>query len=111
MGDTVVSMQRAHAPSALEVSITGKLVESRRAERHFYSTLLIPGPDEYSSAVPFEVRSERKIGENGEVVSVRCFVGGYFKKTYEVDDVDPRTGEVRGKRKVRPIVNTLDVIH
>lgn len=107
----LASVERAQgAPGVLEVSLMGKIDEVRYANERYFAVILTPGPDQYSSAVPYEVRSDRQLGKQGDVVDLRCRVGGYFKKSYQVDDVDPRTGQVLGKRTVRPVVNCLDVI-
>jgi len=93
------------ARNSLQVSVTGKLTEQRFNDGVYYSVLLMASADEYSPPMPFEVRSRKSLGSRGEVVTVRCQLGGYFKRTYNV--TDQNTGEIR---RVRPIVLTLDAV-
>lgn len=105
MGEAVVSMHQTAASDALQVLIKGKLVEQRRNNGVFYSTVLRAAPDMWSQPMPFEIRSTRPLGQREDMVEVRCELQGLFKRTYDVTDRD--TGEVR---RVRPIVIALHAI-
>lgn len=106
MVDAAVSLRPDLARDALNVMINGKLVEQRKNDGLFYSTILSPAPDQYSQPMPFEVRSSKSLGAREEVVSVACKVGGFFRRSYDTKP-DPHTGETR---RVRPIVLTLDAL-
>lgn len=105
MVDAAVALRPDMARDALSVVVTGKLVDQRKNEGVFYSTVLMARADEYSQPMPFEVRSTRQLGSRGEVVTVPCRVGGFFRRSYQHSD--KQTGEVR---TVRPIVVTLDAV-
>lgn len=106
MVDVAVALRPELAQDALKVVINGKLLEQRKHDGLFYSTIVSPAPDQYSSPMPFEVRSHRSLGAREEVVSVPCKVGGFFRRSYDTKP-DERTGETR---RVRPIVLTLDAL-
>lgn len=105
MADAAVNLRSVSASDDLVVTIKGKLKEQRRGEDMFYSLVLCPALDEYSSPRPFEIRSEKSLGRENEDVSVRCALGGYFRRAYNYDD--PKTGEVR---RIKPVVHSLDAI-
>lgn len=105
MADVVESMRRTVASDAVEVKVSGKLTEVRHHGSTFFSTVLAPAKDAFSQPMPFEVRSARPVGREGEMVEVRCELSGYFGRTY--DTTDKHTGEVR---RVKPIGLALDVI-
>jgi len=90
----------------LDVVINGKLIDQRRVDGAFYSTIITPAPDAFSQPMPFEVRSNRSLGAREEIVTVPCRVGGYFRRSYDTKP-DPHTGEVR---RVKPVVVALDAI-
>ena len=102
MVEAAVQLRPSQNTDALKVVVTGMLRDQRKHEDTFYSVVVMPAPDEYSSPVPFEIRSKRSLGAKDQIVSVPCRLGGFFKPKYTV--VDKRTGE---ERLVRPIVQTL----
>lgn len=106
MADAAVSLRPELAQDALKVVINGKLIEQRRNDGLFYSTVITPAPDAYTQPMPFEIRSVRSLGERDQVITVPCRVGGYFRRSYDTKP-DPRTGETR---RVRPVVIALDAI-
>ncbi|MBB3345965.1 hypothetical protein [Sphingomonas sp. BK069] len=84
------------------MNISGKLVEQRYASPHYYSVLLVASSDEYAHPVPFEIRSDRRLGDLNSIVRVRAQLGGYYRRSYKVTDT--QTGEIR---TVRPVQMTL----
>jgi len=106
MADAAVSLRPDLGQGALSVVINGKLIEQRRHDGVFYSTIVTPAPDVYSQPMPFEVRSQRSLGNREDVVAVNCRVGGFYKRSYDTRP-DPQTGETR---RVRPIVMTLEAL-
>ncbi len=105
MADAAVQLRPGQAGDALNVVISGMLREQRKHDGTFYSTIISPAADQYSSPMPFEVRSSKPLGSRDQIVSVPCRLGGFFKRQYEV--VNQQTGE---SRRVKPIVLTLDAI-
>lgn len=94
------------APVALETLVSGKLIEQRRHEGEFFSIIVAAALDQFSPPIPLEVRSERSLGAQGDIVNVRCIVGGYRARQFQ--QTDRNTGEVR---KVSPIRMTLRALH
>jgi hypothetical protein len=95
-------------PSSLkngQVQITGKVTRTRRYERHYYTTLVMPAKDEYSKPSYVEVRSVERIGEVDDKVTAVCELGGYEGKAYQVTDRD--TGE---RKTLVPVNLFLDVV-
>lgn len=105
MVEAAVQLRPELSGAALQVTISGLLREQRKHDGTFYSTIIMPAADVYSSPMPFEVRSQRSLGARDEVVTVPCKVSGFFRRTYDV--TDERTGEVR---RVKPVVLTLDAL-
>lgn len=102
----VQALRPESSSGALVTLVVGKLLEQRRHEGSYYSVIVAPAPDAYSQPVPLEVRSDRSLGAQGEMVSVNCQVGGVRGRHYELQDKN--TGEVR---KVKPIRVTLDALN
>lgn len=109
MAEAVALARGEAARSELVVTITGKVEEMRQAGGVYYSTIKIPAADEYSSPMPFEVRSQRPLGPVGSVQTISAKLSGFYRKSYKVEDVDSRTGVIHA-RTVRPVVNALDVV-
>lgn len=105
MADAAVNVRPEAARGNLNIVVVGKLIDQRRNDGLFYSTILGAAEDQFSQPVPFEVRSERSLGEREEVVTVACKVGGYFRRSYETKP--DRDGVVR---RVKPVVVALDAI-
>lgn len=111
MADASNSARSASAPAEMIVNITGKIEESRSAQGKYYTTVKLPGADEYDQPTPLELRSDRPLGEIGAIVTCRASLGGFYRKSYQRDEVDQRTGQIIGKRTIRPVVNALSVLH
>jgi hypothetical protein len=94
------------AVSNLKITIQGKLIEQRKDEDVYYTVLIMAAPDGYSQPKPFEIRSRRSLGNKGEVVTIDCEVGSYYKRAYDL--IDKQTGEFL--RRVKPIALALDLI-
>lgn len=105
MVEAAVQLRPDAKSDVLNVVISGKLVDQRKHDGTFYSTLVAPAPDAYSSPMPFEVRSRKTLGSRDQVVSVPCRLGGFFRRTF--DTTDRNTGEVR---RVKPVIMTLDAL-
>ena len=88
-----------------EVLIRGKIQRARRYESHFYTTLVMPSSDPFQRPSVVEVRSSARLGDNEEIVQVRCRVTGYNGKPYRWTDQD--TGETR---QVVPVHNVLEAL-
>lgn len=105
MATAIDHLRSSEDQMQLNVTIRGKLIDQRKHDGTFYSTVVAPAADVFSNPMPFEIRSSRSLGQKDEVVTVECRLGGMFRRTYEV--TDGRTGEVR---KVKPVVLTLDAL-
>lgn len=90
---------------AMEVIVKGKLVVTRKVDQRYYTQVVAPAPDEFSSPSTVEIRSKGKFGDRDEMVSVRCRLGGFLGRAYQA--TDKTTGEMRTARNV---VLTLDAI-
>ena len=87
------------------VNLKGKVEAFRRHQGHFYTRLIMPASDQFSSPITVEIRSKSSLGSNDEMVSIRAKVGGYRKRPFRFTDKE--TGETR---QVTPVVVTLDAI-
>lgn len=79
----------------MEVTIKGRVEAFRRHEGKFYTEIRCPAPDAYSSPSTVEVRSDEKLGEKAEDVTVRCRLSG-FGRTSTI--TDRTTGEQKRAR-------------
>lgn len=68
------------APSG-QVSITGKVSSAVQAGQNWFTRIMMPATDEYSSPNTVEVRSERSWTSQGNVVTCVAAVGGYTRKS------------------------------
>lgn len=106
MAETATQL-RSEQKQNLSVNFSCKIAEERFAGGTYYTTVTLPGADEYSSAMPLELRSDRSLGQTGQVVRIAADLGGAYLKSFSREEVDPRTGVV-SMRTVRPIRNVLD---
>lgn len=88
----------------MEVSIKGRIDASRRYESRYYTRVITPAEDSYSRPQVVEIRSEAKLGQRGDEISVSCRLGGFTRKPYAV--FDKVTGE---RTMVTPCDLTLDL--
>lgn len=93
------------APAPMRVVVVGKVERCRRHEGRWYTAVLVPAEDEYSSPARVEVRSRERLGGEGDPVRVTCRLGGYARRPWRMTDEE--TGETR---MVYPVVMTLDAI-
>lgn len=97
---------------ARHVLITGRVFSTRRTQSKngpFSLTVLkLAAPDEFSSPETVELRSEKKLGERGETISVVCRVGGYGR-SYDKKETDDDTGEIH-RSTVQTADNSLTVV-
>lgn len=102
----VAALRSDGAPAALETLVSGKLIEQRRHEGEFFSVVLAAAKDQFSPPVPLEVRSDHSLGSQGEIINVRCAIGGYRARQFQ--QTDRNTGEVR---RVSPVRMTLRALN
>ena len=76
----------------MEVTIKGKIEAARRHETKHYTRPQV-----------VEVRSNQRLGQQGDEVTVDCKLGGYTRKPFRSTDKD--TGEIS---MVTPVDMTLD---
>lgn len=72
----VSSMASKGLPLA-QAKITGKIQAERENGDFFYTRMILPSADEFSSAPSVEVRSDRRIGKIDEVVNLTVAIAGY----------------------------------
>ncbi|MEO8023868.1 single-stranded DNA-binding protein [Polaromonas sp.] len=101
--DNIKAMPGQRRP--MEVSIRGKIEAARRHEKKHYTRLVTPAADEYSRPQTVEIRSNNRVGQMGDLVSVDCKLGGYTRKPFK--STDKETGEIS---MVTPVDMTLDAI-
>lgn len=100
-----VAFGKKEAVIPMRVSVTGRIESSRLFDGKRYSHVLTPAPDAYSRPQLVEIRSNGKLAEKGDEVTVLCTLGGYQRKAYEAKDKN--TGEVV---RVIPVEHTLDLV-
>lgn len=88
----------------MEVTIKGKIDAARRHENKHYTRLITPAADAYSRPQIVEIRSDSKLGQRDDEITVTCRLGGYTRKPYRATDKD--TGETS---MVTPVDLTLDI--
>lgn len=70
--------------------LQGRINGSRVYEGVTYTHVTTPAPDAYSMPSQFEVRSEQRLGDQGQEIQVRCQLSGFTRvRSY----VDKNTGE------------------
>lgn len=95
----------ASAKRYMEVLVRGKIELTRRHENKHYTRVITPAPDAYSRPAVVEIRSNQKLGQRDDEITVDCKLGGYTRKAYRATDKD--TGETS---MVTPVDLTLDAI-
>ncbi len=93
------------APAFMQVVIYGRIEGSSLFQGVRETKIMTPAQDEFSRPQLLQVRSRGRIGEKGEMVTIRCLLGGYQRKAYQAKDKD--TGETK---TVVPVEHTLDLI-
>lgn len=89
----------------MQAIIAGKVTSTRAHQGKVYTTIAIPAKDEFSSPEVVEVRSKNRIGQDEEIVRIKCRVGGFLGKQFNV--VDQVTGQQRTARQCKV---TLDLV-
>ena len=92
-------------PVPMQVLVTGRLESMRRYEGKVYTHVLTPAPDAYTRPQLVEIRSNKRLGDKHDEVTVTCQLGGYQRKPYHVTDKE--TGE---RMTVVPVDHTLDLV-
>lgn len=96
----VASIASGAKTAPLVVLVKGKVINVRRHENKINTLITCPAKDEYSRPAVVEVRSDRRIGEVEQVITVECELGG-FPNNFTIRD----TGE-----QVRSARLTLDIV-
>lgn len=74
----------------LTMAITGRVDSSRFVDKKYYTILMTPAADQFSRPQQFQVRSDSKLGEVGEIINGTVVASGsVFRKPY----TDEKTGE------------------
>lgn len=87
------------------VRLLGRVQATRRHEKSWYISLVLPAPDAFAHPSTIEVRADSKLGEVGEDIDVLARIGGFNRKPYRWTDKD--SGE---SRMVTPNNITLTAI-
>lgn len=95
----------AGARRFMEVTIKGKIEAARRHEKKHYTRLITPAADAYTRPQVVEVRSNQRLGQQGDEITVDCKLGGYTRKAFR--STDKETGETS---MVTPVDMTLDAV-
>lgn len=103
--NVVTSIKDKSAQAPMQVLIRGRIESSSVHEGTRETKIMTPAVDEFSRPQLLEVRSKIRIGEKGELVTIKCQLGGYQRKAFQVKDKS--TGEIRN---VVPVEHTLDLI-
>lgn len=90
--------------ATMQAIVAGKISDVRRHENVFYTTVLCPAADEFSSPSVVEIRSKDRIGQREDLCRVKVKVGGFLGRPFMTVDKD--TGE---RRQVRQCRITLDL--
>lgn len=91
--------------STMQAIVAGKVTSTRAHQGKVYTTIIIPVQDEFSSPEVVEVRSKGRIADDEQVVRIKCRVGGFLGKQFNV--VDSVTGQQRSARQCKV---TLDLV-
>jgi hypothetical protein len=89
---------------ALEVVIKGRLEAQRRFKDKYYTRIIVAAPDPYSKPQVVEVRSDGRLGNKLEEVTVTCRIGGFMRKAFRTKDEDGDQVEII------PVEHTLDLV-
>ncbi|BBB66832.1 hypothetical protein UNDYM_2579 [Undibacterium sp. YM2] len=103
--NVVTSIKDKPAQALMQVVVRGRIEGSSVFEGTRSTKIMTPSVDEFSRPQLLEVRSKNRIGEKGEIVTVRCLLGGYQRKAFTVKDKS--SGEMK---TVVPVEHTLDLI-
>lgn len=92
--------------ATMQAVVAGKIQETRAHEGRIYTTILSPAQDEYSSPSVVEVRSDRRIGQTGELVRCTVKISGFLGRPFATVDKD--TGERRQVRQCRIMLDYVE---
>lgn len=88
-----------------QTTVHGKIEGFRRFNEKYYTRVLTPAEDAYSRPQVLDLRSDKRVGQKGEEITVDCKIGGYNRKSFKATDKD--TGEISN---VVMVEHTFDVI-
>ncbi|MFZ6678696.1 single-stranded DNA-binding protein [Undibacterium sp. Tian12W] len=103
--NVVTGIKDKSSLAPMQVLVRGRIESSSVHEGTRETKIMTPAVDEFSRPQLLEIRSKSRIGEKGEMVTVKCQLGGYQRKAFTVKD--KATGEMR---TVVPVEHTLDLI-
>jgi hypothetical protein len=87
------------------VAVHGRVESVRSDGNKFYTQLLSPSVDAYSSPVSIEITSRRRFAKLDDEVSCNCVLGGFYQNLSHAnsDHMPQRVHAV-------PVVHTLDLV-
>lgn len=89
----------------MTVLVVGKVEAVRRYENKVYTRVICAAPDLYSRPSTVEIRSNARMGQRDEEISVTARLGGFTRKAYRVTDRE--SGE---QTNIVPVDHTLDLV-
>jgi hypothetical protein len=91
------TVSQSGAFPALRLVVSGRIqqvVKRQTQAGDVFKTLIkTPAPDSYSSPGTFEVRSRKRLGSEGQEVSVECDLMGYARQYENKDGETVKTSE------------------
>lgn len=102
---TVSATPAVNKPQPMLVLVKGKIDAFRRYDKKVFTRIITPAPDAYSRPQIIEVRSNSKLGERDEEITLSAILGGFQRKPFRLTDKE--TGEVS---TITPVDMTLDVV-
>lgn len=98
MSEQSAAVKPIHQIPLMTVRVAGKIQHVRRANQTFYTILVSPARDEYSHPSRIEVRSDERLGDIDDVITVLCEMSGSVR---EFNYRDKNTGEQRNGFEAR----------
>lgn len=81
----------------METLIRGRIEEVKKHEKDFFTRVICPALDAYSTPAIIELKSDQRLGERGDEITTIARVGGY--RSY-FQSLDKETGEISKRSKV-----------
>lgn len=66
--------------------VEGRVEDVRSVDNGYFTTLMGKAVDEYAMPPVFEIRSNRRLGKPGDIVTVSCSVQGYRERPFVTKD-------------------------
>lgn len=99
MNDAVTDLGDTTSMLPMKSLIIGKVTEVAPWKENFYTTVVTPSPDQYSSPGRVSIRSKRTWAKTGQEVEVEVLIGGYTSQIEKEDG-----------SKIYIVNNTLDLL-